>query len=100
MRHQHRSSEEWLQLLEEQQDSGLTIGQFCHQKSIPIQSFHNAKAKIKRLRKEVDHIKAKVPAESISIITATKDDEHDASLVLVHGATQLSIPKSTSAKWL
>ncbi|WP_416351556.1 IS66 family insertion sequence element accessory protein TnpA [Parashewanella curva] len=35
MRHQHRSSEEWLHLLEEQQDSGLTIGQFCHQQEIP-----------------------------------------------------------------
>ncbi|WP_416351532.1 IS66 family insertion sequence element accessory protein TnpA, partial [Parashewanella curva] len=55
MRHQHRSPEEWLHLLEEQRDSGLTIGQFCHQKSILIQSFHNAKAKIKRLRKEVEH---------------------------------------------
>ena len=100
MRNDHRSSEEWLKILQEQKDSGLTIGQFCHTKSIPIQSFHNAKARIKRLRKEVEHIKAKAPADFISIITQSQNDESEVKMILAHGLTRLSIPKSTSARWL
>lgn len=51
-RRQFRSKSEILELLQQQQQSGLTIQAFCDQHSIPSGSFHNWKKKISTVNKE------------------------------------------------
>lgn len=51
-RRQLRSKTEILELLEQQQQSGLTIQAFCKEQSIPSGSFHNWKKKISTVNKE------------------------------------------------
>ena len=40
-----RSKNEWLTILENQKDSGLSIADYCQQNNIPTASFYNAKVK-------------------------------------------------------
>ncbi len=41
-----RSKNEWLTILENQKNTGLTIASYCQQNNIPTASFYNARVKL------------------------------------------------------
>ena len=83
-----RSREEWQQLIQQQQESGLKASEFCKQHGLCEKYFSTVKYKLKKQSPEQS------PFQSIGIVTSS------ANIELRLGALTMSIPSGVDAKWL
>ena len=92
-----RSKEQWLQLLEQHAQSGLSANQFCKQNGVCAKSFSRRKKQLlsgvatKEASNPNAFVKAAHQPEDINIIPA---------LVLQHGASQIILPPNIDSRWL
>lgn len=88
---QRMAKEQWLELLAEQERSGLSIAAFCRSKNIVAKSFYNH---CRKARLAAEKPQAFVRAQLV------KNAPAPAGITLNHGKTQLTLPASVSPKWL
>jgi hypothetical protein len=85
--------QQWLELINEQQQSGLSIAAFCRNKNIKVKYFYYHRTQ---------HIKSNNPSAFIQA-KPTRDKrpmDSPASLTLHCGSGQLHLPADVSPVWL
>lgn len=92
-----RTKQQWLELIQGQQISDLSITDFCRKQDIPLKNFyaqcsHWLKAK---------HTEPNIKSSAFSKVTvAEKPELSTAVITLSIGKATLSIPSSTDVVWL
>jgi hypothetical protein len=88
---QHITKQQWLDLLNEQAKSGMSVAAFCRDNHINAKNFYNHRSQARKLVAK---------SSPFSRAQLTADNQNTAVVTLRHGATQLSFPPSVSPKWL
>ena len=88
---QRMTKEQWLELLTEQKQSGLSVAAFCRSKDIVAKNFYNNSRKA---RLAAEKPQAFVRAQLV------KNAPAPAGITLNHGKTRLTLPSRVSPKWL
>lgn len=94
-----RTLDDWRQLIELQQQSNLTIVDFCKQNKLTLSSFYKFRQRLFGKRSEPTFIKADVAATRFSRAKISSHSEND-GLKLTQGNTQILLPLSTEPEWL
>jgi hypothetical protein len=92
----HKTAQQWLQLIEQQELCGLSITDFCQQHNLSTKSFYYHRAK---------HHKKELPQKHQSSFVAAKPAASESVsppglLQLKHGQSTLLLPSTTDAQWL
>ncbi|MBD1584896.1 IS66 family insertion sequence element accessory protein TnpA [Pseudoalteromonas sp. S16_S37] len=89
----HKTAQQWLQLIEQQELSGLSIADFCQQHNLSTKSFYNRRSKLcnKKPAQSAFVVARPVAFESVSLPEL---------LQLKHGQSTLLLPSTTDAHWL
>lgn len=88
---QRTTKQQWLELLDEQEKSELSIAAFCRGKGINPKNFYNH---ARKARQSAPNTPAFVRAQLATNIPSP------AEITLRHGKTQLTLPASVSPQWL
>jgi len=91
-----RSKKQWLELLEQQQQSGLSVAEFCRQQDLSAKRFYY---QIKRQRS----ITTEKPAPAFvraELDSTTVDRQSQQAIQLQRGRCQLRLPVNTSPRWV
>lgn len=88
---QRITKQQWLDLLNEQAKSGMSVAAFCRDNHINVKNFYNHRSQARKLVTK---------SSPFSRAHLTSESQSTAAVTLRHGATQLSFPPSVSPKWL
>lgn len=87
-----RNEIQWQTLIQNQQTSGLTISDYCHQHQLPSSSFYAFKKKLGFTSN--NFVRAKV-TQQIELI-----EEQQQQIILTVGKANVSLPVTTPATYL
>ena len=92
-----RSQQQWRQIHDDQQQSGLTIAAYCRERNISTSGFYTHRDKHNK-------VSAKQPVfVSTTVTKQTMTKEHQAlyqPIVLEYSSATLKLPANTSAEYL
>jgi hypothetical protein len=94
--HQRREVEDWLNLFEQQKQSGLTAVAFCRQQQINVQTYYTRRRDIRLQRTHSKFVHVKREVTKIESHT----EETGGELLLQLGSAHLSVPTNVSPHWL
>uniref|UniRef100_UPI0003815C82 IS66 family insertion sequence element accessory protein TnpA n=3 Tax=Psychromonas ossibalaenae TaxID=444922 RepID=UPI0003815C82 len=86
------AKDKWTKLITEQQESGLTVAQFCRDNSLNSKSFYNWRIKITTLSEALSFVKVQSASAPVPI---SKN-----SIQLHFSNTSLSLPGTVSPVWV
>ncbi|ASD67296.1 IS66 family insertion sequence element accessory protein TnpA [Pseudoalteromonas piscicida] len=89
----HKTAQQWLQLFEQQELSGLSVSDFCTQHNLSIKSFYNRRSKIRKQTPPQSSFVAAKPAAPESVSPPEL-------LQLKHGQSTVLLPSTTDTLWL
>ena len=94
--YQRREVQDWLNLFEQQKQSGLTAVAFCRQQQINVQTYYTRRRDIRlqRTSSKFVHVKREV----MKVESYTK--EVSGELLLQLGNAQLSVPININPHWI
>lgn len=88
-----RTKQQWLELIQTQQISDLSIVEFCREKDLPLKSFYARRSSLLKPKNVESSPFSKVAVAEISRSSTT-------AITLSIGKATLSIPSSTDVVWL
>ncbi|MGA4605135.1 IS66 family insertion sequence element accessory protein TnpA [Pseudoalteromonas maricaloris] len=62
----HKTTEQWLQLIEQQQISGLSVSDFCTQRNLNTKSFYHRRSKLRNKKPPQSSFIAAKPATVVA----------------------------------
>lgn len=92
-----RSKQQWLELIQAQQDSELSISDFCREHDIAVKYFYSRRSDL--LKPEIPEADVE-PSSFSQVVVADRPKPASTVLSLNVGKATLSIPSSTDAIWL
>lgn len=91
-----RTKQQWLELIEQQQSSGLSMAEFCRQHDIVLKNFYARRSHwLKSQSKPTSDALSRFSQVTVSTAPAAAP-----ALILQVGAASLSLPPHTDARWL
>ena len=90
--YQRREVQDWLNLFEQQKQSGLTAVEFCRQQQINVQTYYTRRRDIRLQRTNNKFVEVKREVTKVEPYT----EEMDGDLLLQLGDAQLSVPINIS----
>lgn len=94
--YQRREVQDWLNLFEQQKQSGLTAVEFCRQQQINVQTYYTRRRDIKLKRTSSKFVKVKREVTKVESYT----EELSGNLLLQLGNAQLSLPTNINPHWV
>ena len=94
--HQRREVQDWLNLFEQQKQSGLTAVEFCRQQQINVQTYYTRRRDIRRQRTSSKFVQVKREVTKVESYT----EEMTGDLLLKLGDAQLSMPTNVNPHWV
>ena len=94
--HQRREVQDWLNLFEQQKQSGLTAVEFCRQQQINVQTYYTRRRDIRLQRTSSKFVQVKREVTKIESYSEAMGDD----LVLQLGNAQLNVPTNMSPHWV
>jgi len=91
-----RSKKQWLELLEQQQQSGLSVAEFCRTRDLNAKNLYY---QIKRQRSEATEPTAPAFVRA-ELDNASIDHQSQTGIQLRRGRCQLRLPVNTSPRWV
>lgn len=88
---QRITKRQWLELFTEQEQSGLTVAEFCRKKEINAKNFYNHASKIR--------LSAQIAPAFVRAQVANRAPD-PSEITLRHGKTKINLPISVSPQWL
>ena len=88
-----RTKQQWLELIQAQKISGLSIVDFCRDKDLPLKSFYARRSSLLKPQNVESSPFSKVAVAETSRYSTT-------AITLSIGKATLSIPSSTDVVWL
>ncbi len=88
-----RTKQQWLELIQAQQLSNLSIVDFCREKDLPLKNFYARRSSLLKPKN--------VESSAFSKIAITKPSKSSTTAITLSiGKASLSIPSSTDVVWL
>ena len=94
--HQRRDIQDWLNLFEQQKQSGLTAVAFCRQQQINVQTYYTRRRDIRLQRTSNKFVHVKREVTKVESYTEAIGGE----LLLQLGNAQLSVPININPHWI
>ena len=94
--HQRRDIQDWLNLFEQQKQSGLTAVAFCRQQQINVQTYYTRRRDIRLQRRSNKFVQVKREVTKVESYTEAMGGE----LLLQFGNAQLSVPININPHWI
>ena len=94
--HQRRDIQDWLNLFEQQKQSGLTAVAFCRQQQINVQTYYTRRRDIRLQRTSNKFVHVKREVTEVESYTEAMGGE----LLLQLGNAQLSVPININPHWI
>ena len=94
--HQRRDIQDWLNLFEQQKQSGLTAVAFCRQQQINVQTYYTRRRDIRLQRTSNKFVQVKREVTKVESYTEAMGGE----LLLQLGNAQLSVPININPHWV
>lgn len=94
--YQRREVQDWLNLFEEQKQSGLTAVAFCRQQQINVQTYYTRRRDIRLQRTSSKFVQVKRAVTKVESYT----EKMDGDLLLTLGNAQLSVPTNINPHWV
>ena len=94
--HQRRDIQDWLNLFEQQKQSGLTAVAFCRQQQINVQTYYTRRRDIRLQRTSNKFVQVKREVTKVESYTEAMGGE----LLLQLGNAQLSVPININPHWI
>ena len=94
--HQRRDIQDWLNLFEQQKQSGLTAVAFCRQQQINVQTYYTRRRDIRLQRTSNKFVHVKREVTKVESYTEAMGGE----LLLQLGNAQLSVPININPHWV
>ncbi|WP_334061004.1 IS66 family insertion sequence element accessory protein TnpA [Alteromonas sp. S005] len=94
--YQRREVQDWLNLFEQQKQSGLTAVEFCRQQQINVQTYYTRRRDIRLQRTSSKFVQVKREVTKVESYTEEMGDD----LLLKLGNAQLSVPSNISTHWV
>jgi len=91
-----RTKKQWLELLEQQQQSGLSVAEFCRTRDLNPKNLYY---QIKRQRSETTEPAAPAFVRA-ELDSARIDHQEQQGIKLQRGRCQLRLPANTSPRWV
>jgi hypothetical protein len=95
-RHQRREVQDWLNLFEQQNESGLTAVEFCRQQQINLQTYYTRRRDIRLQRTSSKFVQVKREVTKVESYT----EKMGGDLLLKLGNAQLSMPTNINPHWV
>lgn len=93
----YRSPDQWRQILEDQQQSGLTISEFCRQQKISVSCFFSQRKK----HRPVNVTTSAFVSTTVTKHTATEvQQDVKRPIILELSAARLTLPAETPSEYL
>jgi len=92
-----RTKQQWLELIQAQQNSDLSIIDFCREQNLPLNNFYARRSdwlKSKRIATNLE------PSAFSKVAVAERSESSATAITLSIGKATLSIPSSADAVWL
>ena len=87
----HRTLDEWLELISQQQSSGLAIIDFCREHRLSTSSFYKFRGQLQQQNREPKFLKVSKP---------TVDTKVQSTILLTFGEVSLSFSSTCEPAWL
>ena len=94
--HQRRDIQDWLNIFEQQKQSGLTAVEFCRQQQINVQTYYTRRRDIRLQRTSSKFVQVKREVTKVESYTEAMGGE----LLLQFGNAQLSVPININPHWV
>ena len=94
--YQRRDIQDWLNIFEQQKQSGLTAVEFCRQQQINVQTYYTRRRDIRLQRTSSKFVQVKREVTKVESYT----EETDSELLLQLGNAQLTVPTNTNPHWV
>ena len=94
--YQRREVQDWLNLFEQQKQSGLTAVAFCRQQQINVQTYYTMRRDIRLERRSNKFVQVKREVTKVESYTEAMGGE----LLLQLGNAQLSVPININPHWI
>ena len=94
--HQRRDIQDWLNIFEQQKQSGLTAVEFCRQQQINVQTYYTRRRDIRLQRTSNKFVQVKREVTKVESYTEAMGGE----LLLQLGNAQLSVPININPHWI
>ncbi|WP_333973374.1 IS66 family insertion sequence element accessory protein TnpA [Alteromonas mediterranea] len=94
--HQRRDMQDWLNLFEQQKQSGLTAVEFCRRQKINVQAYYTRRRDIRLQRTSSKFVQVKREVTKVESYTEVMGGE----LLLQLGNAQLSVPTYINPRWI
>jgi hypothetical protein len=94
--YQRREVQDWLNLFEQQKQSGLTAVEFCRQQQINVQTYYTRRRDIRLQRTSNKFVQVKREVTKVESYTQKMGGE----LLLKLGNAQLSVPTNICPHWV
>ena len=94
--HQRRDVQDWLNLFDQQKQSGLTAVAFCRQQQINVQTYYTRRRDIRLQRTSSKFVQVKHAVTKVESYT----EKMDGDLFLTLGNAQLSVPTNINPHWV
>ena len=92
-----RTKQQWLELIQAQQASDLSIIDFCREKDLPLNNFYARRSDWLKSQRTETNIKSSAFSK---VTVAEKSERSTTAITLSIGKATLSIPSSTDVVWL
>ena len=94
--YQRREVQDWLNLFEQQKQSGLTAVAFCRQQQINVQTYYTRRRDIRLQRTSNKFVQVKREVTKVESYT----EEMGGELLLQLGNAQLTLPTTINPHWV
>ena len=94
--YQRREVQDWLNLFEQQKQSGLTAVAFCRQQQINVQTYYTRRRDIRLQRRSNKFVQVKREVTKVESYT----EETNSELLLQLGNAQLTVPTNINPHWV
>ena len=94
--YQRREVQDWLNLFEQQKQSGLTAVAFCRQQQINVQTYYTRRRDIRLQRTSSKFVQVKREVTKVESYTEAMGGE----LLLQFGNAHLSVPININPHWI
>jgi len=94
--HQRRDIQDWLNLFEQQKQSGLTAVEFCRQQQINVQTYYTRRRDIRLQRTSSKFVQVKREVTKVESYT----EEMVGDLLLKLGNAELSVLTNINPHWV
>ena len=92
-----RTKQQWLELIQAQQTSDLSIIDFCREQNLPLNDFYARRSDWLKSKRTNTNLKSSAFSK---VTVAEKSKSSTTEMTLSNGKATLSIPSSTNVVWL